>query len=366
MHKLFPEWYRVCNPQCLDKTLNSRWAVSQAIKKYITAENALEMLNLYLQKGHQQFTEEVVDICIKKDTAFPARKNQVELSILIGVAIIDIFENENSTRGDILSVSCLTYDCCGSRSLGLMPDVLQSARNYLSRRCKSLRNDEAVTKISTSTWSIKEEVESIVESLADGVATDNGQEFKAAFEKLYAIVKVVARDTNRIVVDVNKALQHRREESDVLWWLLPGYLDELDLQVSALSQHDVVLVIGAELSSKILSLPGPLSAKAFLGKMISYADRVDADLTINKAIINENNSKWRLKVSELFHDVSPSYSPILYGVCKSVELNDANGWAQLFEATTSISAESIVTPLDVSYQVYLEYILLKLLGQVSK
>lgn len=366
MHVLFPEWYGICNPNPKEKTIQLRWATVQNIKKIITSENALCLLRTYLAlpQTTPDFVSEIISIASKKDISFPARKNTLELSILAGSTIVDILESEMSKRADILAVSCLTYKCCDSRKLEPLSDLDVCAQNYIKNRSVSLRQKIEIQKISYSSWKIDDEIEGIQTAIAANVLSGIEEPITLLSEKMLMLLKGLGKDVNRGFKAFNGVIDQKQEEADILWWLFPGFSTDLDRPYNELKSCEAALVIARELAERIKILPGPLSAKAFIGKMMNHTQQTDESCSILD-IIYSSPETWRSTYISGGTETDHDFFPLSFGIIKSLDIPEKESMKVVFETSTKI----VLQPVELSYvayQFYLENILMKLFTQVSK
>lgn len=364
MHRLFPEWYRICNPNPKEKVVSARWATVAALKKTITTENALSLLRIYLgESPSKELITEIETIGCKKDISFPVRNNSLELVVLTGVTIIDILETEMSLRADILAVGCMSFVCCNIRKTNVLSDMNVCAENYLRKRSIGLRQEQEIKTIA-SNFNLDDELETLKTAFAEETVAEISDPTITTMESMVGLIKNMGKDVNRAIKTFNIIVEQRKEESDILWWLFPGFSTELDCSYSQLTRDQAAFVVGKELASRVRLLPGPLSASGFIQAMLKNA-QVSGEASNVMDTIFSTSIEWRTKLNNKLTEVDPLFLPLTFGLIKSVEIPEKDLWKTIFETTTKIDPSSLKDLVEISHQFYLENILLKLSAQVS-
>jgi len=178
-------------------------------------------------------------------------------------------------------------------------------------------------------------------------------------KKLQISLKQVAVDCNRVSAEMLKIIDHRREESEILWWVYPAYSSTLERPYCEMPGIEACLIAGKELEELVIALPGPFSAKAFLITVLRNCTE-DALGTVKAAVFAADET-WRKNFSANIRIDDFNLFPIISAIHSSIELGDVIRWAPVFESKSELSSDKNLNITDLSYQFYLENILYRTL-----
>jgi hypothetical protein len=367
MHKFFGEWYRIAGIVPNDDLLRKRW---QGIENFLESINLSAVLNLVRlfyarQLKDASFIEIFRQSFQEADAAFPMRGNDLELGILAGSIIGHFIENNISELSDAYALAIL---CANFRGTGpyvaAIPELLSIAQNYLAKRSAQLRSYSHMTKIKIQNMDIDN-------LIADVKQNSEGGNLQALSPHLVNTLNEITGAIDRVAESVEKILNLiglQQEETNILWWLLGEYSRDLNRKMADIGLPAACLVAGKELADLTIILPGPLSAEAFLDKTLRDVEQDLRDLLTLKEAVNMSPINWRsnwlaaLKCTELIQDLCP----VLLAVIKSTETEGEDEWFPIFEKAAKFTGEYVISPLNLSMQVYQENLLCRIVANISE
>ena len=103
-------------------------------------------------------------------------------------------------------------------------------------------------------------------------------------------------------------LSIQREETDILWWLIGAFSNDLQSPFSSLPSDVAAVIAGKELADHVSHYPGPLSAVHILRRVIlSSGDQV-AEASL-KEMVARTPMSWRQRLAQETVEESLSYCP---------------------------------------------------------
>jgi len=193
---------------------------------------------------------------------------------------------------------------------------------------------------------------------------------KHASSSLFTALDELGEPYDALALELTKVqleLSVVSEETNMLWWLFSESSRDLSKHWSGISLPAATIIAGKELADLTHILPGPMSALAFLDKIIRLAKtKPPATITIKDAI-NEIPLDLRRKylspgcVSDL-----DAVVPLSCGIKVSVGSPENESWVPAFVTATKVAAEAKLAPNLVSYQMFVERMLLQALNQSTK
>jgi hypothetical protein len=364
MHTKFAEWLNITNPNPSEDLINKRSASITAYLAEADATNALEIIRIFFKKPvkNQDIKESFLKHFTDQDTSF--LKKDADVQLLAGITIAELLENKKGTLADTvaLAVSCISFQEM-IRDL-IVPDILDACRTYLHQRSDSLRN--ILTLPALNPQKVPVETKDIQAKINESSSDYAGQiaEIVKTLPKIGTssekAVSALASQITTTVTSLSRALDLQREETNMLWWVFGGYSGDLDVPFVDLGP--AIPIIGAkELSTLTRVIPGPVSIKALLRKIVDES-QLQADITIESSL-NACKPEWLqswINQREIKGIGDICY--IHYAGQTSKELGQANTWTDLFNKQAPVKANDTLDPIKLALQVYREASLLKLLG----
>lgn len=351
MEKKFYEWYRYVNIAPTSETLEKRW---QAIGEYCDKDN-FDIFGLtkmfFGLKAEEEFVEEFVDYFQQADTTFLS-KNQKELSLLAGVILANLIENNTEKIKILLSIKCLV-PFNDKPIVSEIIEIIMHEFDEVTMQSREELSNSVVNNILVKTIrTLSDELKATPSMTADRI------------NELAEVLKIIADNFNRIKsqqVHISELLDVYREDSNILAWIIGETSNDTNRKLNGnVQQNKIALILGKELADLILTIPGPYPARAFLKKMLDYCKAERSKLSL-VSIIDLADLEWRKGVASQIELLDSSENtPILLAVLKSVEASEPEVWKHAYKQITSYDPETICNDvLTWSYQIYLECLLLK-------
>ena len=145
--------------------------------------------------------------------------------------------------------------------------------------------------------------------------------------------------------------------------MVAEYSNDLKKRARNLEPAIAPLIAAKELDDLTRLLPGPVSALAFLGRMISAAGG-EQQLRIDSAI-NNCPVDWRNTVAVSMPPEIADFCPLHFLLAKSVETSGDRDWFPASRAT-GIDPEATVAAEDLAQQFYSERQLIRAYGAAIK
>jgi len=365
MHKDFAEWYRTAKIVPNGEWLSKRWeAIENLFPKSINNESLLELVRLFRLKPvkDNKFLEKYLGAFQASDPAFPMRNNKVELGVLAGASIIYLLANSSPDVVDSLALATICSGCQGIGPPVPVQEIEVLVGKALLERSASLHLGGHVPEIKAP-QNIKK-MSKLLENF-QSVCTGNNlqtiaQPIKDQTELLVQGINALASSTIEAIDGLGKLLQFQQEETNVLWWLFGGNSRDLKRPISNLGLPAASIITGKELSDLTEVLPGPISAEAFLDKMLSASRPKRHKSTTIQEAVNMSPRDWRIQIaSKTDITIVEDFCPILFAVKKSIETIGDEDWLPAFKTATSIDLKAEIDPLRLSMQMYQENLLIK-------
>lgn len=355
MHQQFGEWYLRARIKVKEEQLNKRWKGVEGITKQKEI-NIPEIVRLYfaLPIREDGFIDAFQSIFQKSDQLFPMRKNANELRVLAGAVIANLLDTARFKNRNKVALSTICANIEDLRSKPFLPEILDYARKYLLKRSASLRDyDSKQDSISPEGFKGGD-----LSAIAAAFTTDVPSAGNLLVGELNSIIsnidQVITSNTR-----LNSLLKLQREEINIHWWLFGEYSNDLGTSISKIEIPAACLVIGKELADLIHILPGPLSAEAFISKMLTNSDQDLPETITLKNAVNSSKREWRTswierKEFNKYEDICPVH----FAVKKSLETSGPNDWTAAFENLSKLKVNIKIPPLKLALQVYYETLLI--------
>ncbi|HCO68738.1 MAG TPA: hypothetical protein DIT04_13415, partial [Dysgonomonas sp.] len=219
------------------------------------------------------------------------------------------------------------------------PDIFEDINSYLAEEAIRERElsdlkfdniDRAIKKTSQETKEIN------VEKTFD--------EIKSRFSEIKRIFKGIIENQDIIA-----------EESDIHWWLFNGFSRLLNIPMTDLNIKEAPFIYALELANLTQYITPPVSAKEFFHKLLAEKQKDEDDKQFVKDVVNQFIEKYpQIGKKESLGAICPLTMACNY----RIDLEDNQAWIKKYFSENSINMELKVSCLDLSYQFYIENLLL--------
>jgi hypothetical protein len=156
------------------------------------------------------------------------------------------------------------------------------------------------------------------------------------------------------------------EETNILWWLVSGFSRDQNAPWTTVGGLATPILAGKELADLTRAIPGPVSAAAFIDRVISpvvsarpKASKVKEAVEIRlKDAIDGIKRPWREHhAPKQFESGLEDLMPISNGLRLSLTVPEGADWSAAFENGTKLVRDAALRPTALAYQMYLECLL---------
>lgn len=359
MHQYFADWYRVTGIDIAAVPLEARWQAIETLVAGLKAPSAIELVRLAHQRIDSQasFVTEMRDIFKATDATFPMRDNDFEMAVLAAVAEVHLLESEGTHPADLVALA--TESAAFSHWTPALPELPDAASSYVANEATRVRKHGEPPTLSG--MSVSKEAAKPISDLAsqNAAAPIQASMMEDLVKALDAALARAGKFLSKVQQYAADLHDIRAEEIDVLWWLLGEASIELGRPWAAIDPVAHSLVMGRELASRTIYLPGLRASAAILQRASRSSGPEGVDASVGEAI-NAAPYDWRQLIArEECPDKLPILMPIHVAIIKAVEVGEGGDWVPLAQHETKFDFTSRVTSLEMSRQMYTESLLLR-------
>lgn len=364
MHDDFSDWYRPCTTgtenNLTGDLLVKRW---EGIEKLAInpGHDVLNIVRIALGKFSVpavflgKFKAAFKDV----DVTFQMSGNNLELSLLAGSTLCWIFDQKYD-EADEASLAILTAVSVLEGPAWSGPFTSHAAA-YLDQRLRELRKPADVQFPQLPVEKLTQQFASFAGKLGENQPPRSSEAAKQLGE---ALLQAMIATDNKIAMAIDHLERQsalRREETDVLWWLLASVSRDLDETFKQLKTPAASIVAGKELAD-LVSPPGILPAKSILQSIIPVASGKSAKKPIPiHSAVNATSAAWRQGVvGTLEIDLVADLCPLLAAVKHSLMTDDPDGWTAAYKKAYGIDPNTAVQPVDLAHEIHRECLLARL------
>ncbi len=362
----FADWLRLAHLEPDHDTVGRRWDGVEKNTEELTENDAIKLVLLFNQMPtSSDFIADFSNKFHEADNSFPMTENDLELSVLSGAVIAHtISENTDVDISNILALSVVCLNLAGHRNRCPVPEIVNRCREHLEKTRAALRGPTAhrIKEIKSITKNTFDE-EKIVAACAANPPSELATQ-------LTTIVKAMAsslRTANANDKILKSQLDIFREESDVLWWLTAAYCRDRNVTFENLPWPATSLHLGKDLAALVKKLPGPSAYFGILNRAIEASGN-DASMqyplasTVSK-MDKTSRTNWTEETSS---SVGLPLCPILNAIHLSSKASKQGDWTPKFKEKFSIAANTKLSAIDLSVQIFHEILLIRSLIEAGE
>ena len=225
MHNDFADWYRICTTgtekNLTDDLLVKRWQGVEKVTNDVGQES-LELVRVTMGRPGVSavFLAKLKTAFKEADATFQMSGNDLELSVLAGSALCQLF-TEEADEADEAALGLLCAISVAKGPSWIEPFV-SKAHDYLDRRLRDLRKPTEIQQPQLPTKKIKQQFEAFAARLAENQPAQISEATKQMYEALIEAMSTVTEAAAAAIDKLDKQSSLRRQETDVLWWLTAG------------------------------------------------------------------------------------------------------------------------------------------------
>lgn len=348
--------------------LERRSAAVAALNASLEIRDLKELVHMAFGHGQPQgeLYGRFVEAVRSSDPTFVGKEGAYELAVLSGICAHELMK-EPGPKGDVVAQAILNYSFDGRFPPDSLPVLIDKSRECLSARSVEVRRPLAVKLARLPS---EETITNRLQRLDAGIAANSvaelGAPLKTYLEELSGDVRDELSSFRRAISVLHSIAKVQNEESNIYWWVFSAYSNDLDSPLADLGYSTACLLAGKELADLVTAFPGPRSAKSFL-QLAVKKDRKKAELraaTSIKDAVNSLDKTWReeRQASHKLADVD-AICPILLAINKSLETENQDDWASVFEKASGVDAETEFQGVELGFQLYTEVILMRFLAR---
>jgi hypothetical protein len=352
-YQKFRDWMKEFQLDQDETAVKGRWDAIGTLTDEIE-DDELEALIRLVLKTRQIPASAAVDKFVShfaKGGPFSARENERELQVLSAIALLNIASDSQNYLAEKAALTILTSLVGGARKPRLPFDLL-----VLGTAAAGALSIGAGRRPSSPTLQAPTHVnfEAVAKALGENDWTAAATSIKTSGTAVDGAIQLLATRTKDALEVFSSILQQQDEELQMLWWLLGGRSEDLDLPFDAISGDKQALVLAKELADHTKLLPGPPSIKALLSKA-GLKSRGKIEIV---SAINGCDGKWLNPLVDGF-EISPVLHPIHFGIKRRLEVEDGAEWVANWSAVTGLKADIAFIPLNLGELFYREQLLLQ-------
>lgn len=336
-----------------DDMLRQRWAAIAKLVKELTVDDLETLVRLALKWRQPPATASVDRIVahFAEDSTFSAAGSTRELQVLAAVGLARVASTQGHKHAPTAALMIATGLFGGPRKVDLPLDLAvlgEAALNALStgvgrrptlaapRGIARFNFDAASTAVGQQNWA-----QVAVDLKASGAAADAAVSLLAT--QFFAVTRVF-----------EQTLRQQDEELQMLWWLLGGRSELLDMPFDSMSGDGQALVLGAELAAHTVLPPGPPSVATLLGRAgLKSRGKVEVAKAISAC-----DHRWLSTLVD-GEALSPVIFPMHFGIQRQLETGTGNDWVANWAAVTGLKADWALPPVALGKFFYRECLLLQ-------
>lgn len=336
-----------------NESIKRRWNAVVKLADEIDFEDIEALVRLALKTRQLPSSASVDRIVthLQDGDSFSATQNARELEVLSAIALVYIASDPENNFASEAALSVLTSLMAGTRKPNLPFDLLglsTAAIDALSRGVG--RRPAPPTVKATPRVSFETGAKALASN--DWAGASNG--LTASGTSTDAAIQQLSKQLSTVTETMTLILQQQDEELQMLWWLLGGRSEDLDIAFDALSGDKQALTLAKELAAHTTLLPGPSSVPSLLAKAgLKARGKVGV-----AAAVNACDPDWlRPLVDGL--QISPVVHPIHFGIERQLEVGSGIDWIANWAAVTGLKADIAFAPLTLGELFYRERLLLQ-------
>ena len=351
MDERFGEWLRDALADIDEDILKRRWSAVASLASDCDESEILDLL-LYTTACPPQNEESIQKarkVFWELDNAFRMERNDLELRRLCGAVVIHSLSIADSPQRMRTALACVCLHLgTAQHDFGWSP-LYEEAEGVLRDLAAEVRSGDAKQGTPPNTVLQSKTLARLKKMINEGHEQVPINDLHGILTQFHKDIKQVAAD-NRTT---RTALSVQKEETDILWWLLAGFSNDLKTPFSGLAPAVAALVAGKELADHVQHRPGPLSVQAILNRAIQEAGDPDQPVSLPD-VLQMLPAPWKKALAAHVNDEALRYCPLLAAISYTVNVDDAPTWATLFSKRFPHPPELEVAPRVLALHMYRE------------
>lgn len=352
-YREFKTWMAEFNFGTDDDLLKQQWAALGTLSKQLDSEDLESLARLALrskQTPSEPDTQKITDL-FKADPSFSALSHARELQVLSAAALVRLARTPDSKLAANAALTLCTCLVAGARKVSLpmdLPRISATAIDSLSSGAGRRPSMPTLLKVPRISFEVG------AKALESNAWAEANKEVTASGTAADAAVQQFASQFYAVSQYFEKVVRQQDEELQMLWWLLGGRSEDLEVTFDALSGEKQTLVLAKELADHTVLPPGPQSVPALLSRA---GLKTRGKIEVAKAI-GGCDKTWLASFMDS-NPVSPVTLPIHFGIQRRLEVEAGTAWIANWAAVTGLKEDLALAPLVLAELFYRERLLLQ-------
>ncbi len=363
MHNYFAAWLKGANVQLTDGVARSRWAAVEALVHWATESGKAVRLSapaIAVASISAEQRQEISQVLQGGDASFAMIGNDAELQVLAASAVVQLLVEEGPVAdAAALSVGTGTF---GNREPEAAPGLAQLAHDYLSRRAVTARIYDDAPRDSAfaprQAAYIKGRLNTLSKDLASDGEEQDADDGLASATAVEALGKIVASLTGYLEqVATDESIAHNRlvraqaafsEETNILWWVINGYSQDLSRPRGQASAAELTLPSARELAHLVTHGVPPAASIEYLRRALSSAEGGAPDQLTIAEVMEAAAPDWRESATVALPEGGPDHLfPVLTGLRIVDEGSGNDDWKRIFRDRTGLAGDFTAAPEEI-------------------
>jgi hypothetical protein len=383
LNEFFANWYApaaAVSNTSPDQYPLRREAV-EAFTATATLDQALDLVRLFYKKPLlEETTRQALNTALQNDPSYDSRKNEFDLQILAAISLNLLLSSKSDRTADCaaLAVKASNFIKLNQNhpAESVSEDLFKNVDLYLKNQSQLNRRATTLPSVPTIGKNIAIKTEEFASALASNQLKPSLDHVTAVLETFLQQAKQNSQGTEKALATLRTAVSCQEELSEILWWMTGEYSRDLEISYRRLDLNEACLLVGKELADLTRFLPSVYSAKAILHRILALAGVSQSGETQEhqnpkpeiiapakiKDVLNSIPTGWDLAwLEEPKTRVLSDLCPLHFALLQKSAYHKA--WIKPFEQTMSLKVSQTVPLLEMSYQFYLERMLIAGIAQ---
>jgi len=356
MHPDFSDWMREVDVGMDRETLSTRWTTVSRIVNDVPFDHEMMLYLVQFVFGVDLPSDKLAEFqsWFKADDELFSMKeeqNRQELlalsSSILSLQMSGVYEAELSVAMAITTSLCGNQRSpqCGAQLISLANNVVREAAVAGRKRPRNNAN-----------FFIKESPDLLAHAKLRADPGDELHDTSLGISELDLVAADLHKSinalqkANRIVSDLDQHVRVKDEELDILWFVIVGYSEILDIPFAEISKVMQPIVCGLELAKKVSTQSEPPALRAILSKCLCEPNAMLSMNKISEGVPRLLDSIDRVCV-EPYYMITPIYSMI-----ESVRAAGIDSWEGMWIKNTGLNANAEQKSIDWAVQICREHI----------
>ncbi len=339
-------WYQKINREPVEGCFEKRWQSIQNFKKSCSPTDLLNLAKLFFERSvAKEFGNNFAKYFCDADPTFSLIYRK-ELGFWAGAVLLDLATNR-PYYDSLAEFLTLVFEY-RQNGVCVSNEILNAIKYKYQEDASAIRENDDDISPNIKLASIRAASTHIKQNSFDA---DAPNKTVSALDEIQKVIQDIYQK-----IDVFKTRQSvLYEDSQLLWWMMSGCSNDLELPYKQIDKVSGCLVIGKEAADLITNLPGPISICNILSCVINNCKGKSDKISLGN-IVTSLDKGWTERFTEKYksHNFCDDM-PICAAIIRSNNTNTQQEWLPKFEI--EVMSEKCMrdsTPLEYAMQIYYE------------